>query len=147
MPPVHSLPKGHLTVYSVAAHHWRITWQKMTLVACLLQVVAPPILLLSIPAWAKSARCPSRNDWWWNPFPPSSTSISGSLYTMQLNGPFTLFMIPALISDGAFNLKRYYATKAIRSRTLMQDNPFSFKWLPGDAGEANCYVSGYFLTL
>jgi hypothetical protein len=24
------------------------------------------------------------------------TSTSGSLYTMQLNGPFTLFMIPAL---------------------------------------------------
>jgi hypothetical protein len=42
------------------------------------------------------------------------TSTSGALYTMQLNGPFTLFMIPALITDGVFNLKRYYATQAIR---------------------------------
>jgi hypothetical protein len=73
------------------------------------------------------------------------TSTSGSLYTMQLNGPFTLFMIPALISDGVFNLKRYYATHAIR---FYVDAGQSIQFqvaTTGDAGEANCYVSGYFL--
>jgi len=73
------------------------------------------------------------------------TSTSGSLYTMQLNGPFTLFMIPALISDGAFNLKRYYATHAIR---FYVDAGQSIQFqvaTTGDAGAGNCYVSGYFL--
>ena len=32
---------------------------------------------------------------------------------MQLNGPFTLFMLPALIST-AFNLRQYFATHAVR---------------------------------
>jgi hypothetical protein len=75
------------------------------------------------------------------------TSASGSLYTMQLNGPFTLFMIPALITDGAFNLRRYYATHAIR---FYVDPGESIQFqisTTGDAGEGVCYVSGYFLDI
>lgn len=73
------------------------------------------------------------------------TSTSGALYAMQLNGPFTLFMIPALITDGAFGFKRYSATHAIR---LYVDSGQSIQFqvaTTGDAGEATCYVSGYFL--
>jgi hypothetical protein len=73
------------------------------------------------------------------------TSTSGSLYTMQINGAFTLFMIPALISDGAFNLRRYYATHAIRFY-VEAGNSIQFQVATtGDAGQATCYVSGYFL--
>jgi hypothetical protein len=73
------------------------------------------------------------------------TSSSGSLYTMQLNGAFTLFMIPALISDSVFNLKRYYATHAIRFY-VEEGNSIQFQVATtGDAGQATCYVSGYFL--
>src|SRR5262249_27302535 len=42
------------------------------------------------------------------------TSTSGAIYTMQLNGPFTLFMIPTLLTDGPFSLRRYFATHAVR---------------------------------
>jgi hypothetical protein len=73
------------------------------------------------------------------------TSTSGALYSMQLNSPFTLFMIPALITDGVFNLKRYYATHAIRfyveSGQLIQFQVAT----TCDAGHATCFVSGYFL--
>jgi hypothetical protein len=74
-----------------------------------------------------------------------TTSSSGSLYTMQLNGAFTLFMIPALISDNAFNLKRYYATHAIRFYVEEGDSIQFQVATTGDAGQAACYVSGYFL--
>jgi hypothetical protein len=73
------------------------------------------------------------------------TSTSGSLYTMQTNGPFSLFMIPQLITDGPFGLRRYYATHAIRfyveSGQVIQFQVAT----TGDAGEAVCSVSGYFL--
>jgi hypothetical protein len=75
------------------------------------------------------------------------TSTSGSLYTMQINGPFTLFMIPTLISDGVFNLKRYYATHAIRFY-IEPGGIIQFQVATtGDAGQAVCYVSGYFLDI
>ncbi|MFZ0579979.1 MAG: hypothetical protein WA690_16540 [Candidatus Acidiferrales bacterium] len=73
------------------------------------------------------------------------TSTSGALYTMQLNGPFTLFMIPALITDGAFSLRRYYATHAIRFYVESGDSIQFQVATTGDAGQGSCYVSGYFL--
>ncbi len=73
------------------------------------------------------------------------TSTSGALYTMQLNGPFTLFMIPALITDGVFNLKRYYATHAIRFYVNPGESIQFQVATTGDAGQATCFVSGYFL--
>jgi hypothetical protein len=73
------------------------------------------------------------------------TSTSGALYTMQLNGPFTLFMIPVLITDAVFNLKRYYATHAIRFYVESGDSIQFQVATTGDAGEGVCYVSGYFL--
>jgi hypothetical protein len=73
------------------------------------------------------------------------TSTSGSLYTMQLNGPFTLFMNPAVISDGPFNLRRYYATHAIRFYVEAGDTIQFQVATTGDAGQAVCSVSGYFL--
>jgi hypothetical protein len=73
------------------------------------------------------------------------TSDSGSLYTMQLNGPFSLFMIPVLITENVFNLKRYYATHAIRFYVEAgQSIQFQIA-TTGDAGQGTCYVSGYFL--
>jgi hypothetical protein len=73
------------------------------------------------------------------------TSTSGSLYTMQLNGPFTLFMIPTLITGDVFNLRRYYATHAVRFY-VEAGNSIQFQVATtGDAGSATCYVSGYFL--
>jgi hypothetical protein len=73
------------------------------------------------------------------------TSTSGSLSTMQLNGPFTLFMIPAVISDGPFNVRRYYATHAIRFYVEAGDSIQFQVATTGDAGQALCCVSGYFL--
>jgi hypothetical protein len=73
------------------------------------------------------------------------TSTSGALYTMQLNGPFCLFMIPALITDGVFNLKRYYATPAIRFYVESGESIQFQVATTGDAGQATCFVSGYFL--
>jgi hypothetical protein len=73
------------------------------------------------------------------------TSTSGALYTMQLNGPFTLLMIPALISDGPFNLRRYYATHSIRFYVEAGDTIQFQVATTGDAGQASCSVSGYFL--
>lgn len=73
------------------------------------------------------------------------TSTSGALYTMQLNGPFTLFMIPAIITDGVFNLKRYYATHAIRFYVNPGESIQFQVATTGDAGQATCFVSGYFL--
>jgi hypothetical protein len=73
------------------------------------------------------------------------TSTSGSLYTMQLNGPFTLFMIPAAISDGPYNLRRYYATHAIRFYVEAGENIQFQVATAGDSGQASCHISGYFL--
>jgi hypothetical protein len=57
---------------------------------------------------------------------------------MQLNGPFTLFMIPTLISSHAFNLNRYYATHSIRFY-VEAGNSIQFQVATtGDAGEAVC---------
>jgi hypothetical protein len=73
------------------------------------------------------------------------TSTSGALYTMQLNGPFTLFMIPALITDGVDNLKRYFATHAIRFYVEAGQSIQFQVATPGDAGQGTCFVSGYFM--
>ncbi|MGB7752835.1 MAG: hypothetical protein WCF88_14885 [Candidatus Acidiferrales bacterium] len=73
------------------------------------------------------------------------TSTSGALYTMQLNGPFTLFMIPALITDGVDNLKRYFATHAIRFYVESGQSIQFQVATSGDAGQGTCFVSGYFL--
>ncbi|MBV9777134.1 MAG: hypothetical protein JO143_08805 [Acetobacteraceae bacterium] len=74
------------------------------------------------------------------------TSSSGELYTMQLNGVFTLFMLPALIST-AFNLRRYFATHAVRFY-VEPGNSIQFQVATtGDAGQALCYVSGYYIDL
>jgi hypothetical protein len=73
------------------------------------------------------------------------TSTSGALYTMQLNRPFCLFMIPALITDGVDNLKRYFATHAIR---IYVESGQSIQFqvaTSGDAGQGTCFVNGYFL--
>jgi hypothetical protein len=75
------------------------------------------------------------------------TSTSGALYTMQLNGPFTLFMIPTLVSDKAFNLKRYYATHSTRFYVEAGQSIQFQVATTGDAGEAVCYVSGYLLDV
>jgi len=72
------------------------------------------------------------------------TSASGELYTMQLNGPFTLFMLPSLIST-AFALRRYFATHAVRFYVEAGDSIQFQVATTGDAGEAVCYVSGYYL--
>jgi hypothetical protein len=74
------------------------------------------------------------------------TSSSGELYTMQLNGVFTLFMLPALIST-AFNLRRYYATHAVRFYVEPGDSIQFQVATTGDAGQAVCYVSGYYIDL
>src|SRR5271165_4534534 len=64
------------------------------------------------------------------------TSTSGQLYTMQINGPFNLFMIPVLVSDGPFNLRRYFATHSMRfyleAKQYLQFQVATV----GDAGEA-----------
>jgi hypothetical protein len=73
------------------------------------------------------------------------TSTSGALYTMQLNGPFTLFMIPALITDGVDNLRRYYTTHAIRFYVGSGGSIQFQVATSGDAGQGTCFVSGYFL--
>ena len=73
------------------------------------------------------------------------TSTSGALYTMQLNGPFTLFMIPALITDGVDNLKRYFATHAVRFYVESGQSIQFQVATSGDAGHGTCFVSGYFL--
>jgi hypothetical protein len=74
-------------------------------------------------------------------------STSGVLYTMQLNGTFTLFMIPSLITDGVFNLRRYYATHAIRFY-VEAGNSIQFQVATtGDARQAVCNISGYFLDV
>ena len=75
------------------------------------------------------------------------TSASGSLYDMRLNGPFTLFMIPALIGDGASGFRRYFATHAIRFYVESGDSIQFQVGTYGDAGEAACYISGYFLDI
>ena len=74
------------------------------------------------------------------------TSSSGELYTMQLNGVFTLFMLPTLIST-AFNLRRYFATHAV-CFYVEPGNSIQFHVATtGDAGQALCYVSGYYIDL
>jgi hypothetical protein len=73
------------------------------------------------------------------------TSTSGSVYTLQLNGPFTLYMIPALISEGPYNLRSYAATHAIRFYVESGKSIQFQACTVGDAGQAVCYVSGYFL--
>jgi hypothetical protein len=75
------------------------------------------------------------------------TSTSGALYTMQLNGPFCLFMIPALITDGVDNLKRYFATHAIRFYVEPGESIQFQVATSGAAGRATCFVSGYFLDI
>ena len=72
------------------------------------------------------------------------TSSSGEFYTMQLNGPFTLFMLPVLIST-AFNLRRYFATHAVRFYVEAGQSIQFQVATTGDAGEGSCYVSGYYL--
>src|ERR1700722_7702559 len=66
------------------------------------------------------------------------TSTFGALYTMQLNGPFTLFMTPAGISDGPFQLRRYYATHSIRFYVEAGQSIQFQVATTGDAGQAVC---------
>jgi hypothetical protein len=75
------------------------------------------------------------------------TSTHGALYTMQLNGPFTLFMTPAVISDGPFQLRRYYATHSVRFYVEAGQSIQFQVATTGDAGQAVCYVSGYLLDV
>jgi hypothetical protein len=75
------------------------------------------------------------------------TSTSGALYTMQINGAFTLLMIPHLITDGPFKLRRYYATHAIRFY-IEPGHTLQFQVATtGDSGQAHCWVSGYLLDV
>ena len=66
---------------------------------------------------------------------------------MQSNGPFTLFMIPALITDNVFNLKGYYATHSIRFYVEANQSIQFQVATTGDAGVAVCFVSGYLLDV
>jgi hypothetical protein len=75
------------------------------------------------------------------------TSTSGALYTMQLNGPFTLFLIPTLVTDGPFKLRRYYATHAVRFYVEPGQSVQFQVATTGDAGEATCFLSGYLLDV
>jgi hypothetical protein len=120
----------------------------MNLAVSPLRAVAPPTPLPSIRDWAQSVRYPPKKRLVVESVSAELvTSTSGSLYTMQINGPFTLFMIPTLISDGVFNLKRYYATHAIRFY-IEPGGIIQFQVATtGDAGQAVCYVSGYFLDI
>jgi hypothetical protein len=63
-------------------------------------------------------------------------STSGSLYAIGLNGPFSLFMIPKLISDGPFDLRIYYATHAIRFTSSRATRLSSRSAPPAMAGRA-----------
>jgi hypothetical protein len=74
-----------------------------------------------------------------------TTSTSGSVYTLSLNGPFTLYMIPVLISDGPYNLRQYRATHAVRFYVESGRSIQFQACTVGDGGQADCYVSGYFL--
>jgi hypothetical protein len=73
------------------------------------------------------------------------TSTSGGLYTMQINMPFQLFLIPVVITDGPFNLRRYYATHAVRFYVDPGESIQFQVATYGDAGQAGCCISGYFL--
>jgi hypothetical protein len=75
------------------------------------------------------------------------TSTSGALYTMQLNGPFTLLMIPSLITDGPFDLKRYFATHSIRFYVEAGQTIQFQVATTGAPGEASCSISGYLLDV
>jgi len=74
-------------------------------------------------------------------------SRSGQVYTMRINSPFSLLMIPILITDGPFNLRQYYATHSIRFY-VEAGASLQFQVSPvGAPCEATCYVSGYFLDV
>jgi hypothetical protein len=74
-------------------------------------------------------------------------SIPGLIETMQINSPFTLFMIPVLVSDGPFNLRRYVATHSIR---FYAEAGRSLQFQVASVGahcQATCSVSGYLLNV
>ena len=73
-----------------------------------------------------------------------TTSTPGSLYGIGLNGPFSLFMIPKLISDGPFDLRVYYSTHAIRFYVESGGSIQFAVSTTGVGGEGTCYISGYF---
>ena len=76
------------------------------------------------------------------------TSLSGQLYTMQINvGAFQLMMIPVLISDGPFNSRHYCATHSIRFYVEAGQTIGFQVATAGDGGDALCCVSGYFLDV
>ena len=59
---------------------------------------------------------------------------------------FSVLITPIIISDGPFNLRRYYADD-IRSASYVeagQSIQFQVATV-GDGGEATCFVSGYLL--
>ena len=76
-----------------------------------------------------------------------TTSTSGALYTMQINGPFTLLMVPNLVTDGPFKLRRYYATHAIRFYVEAGDTLQFQVATTGASGQASCSVSGDLLDV
>jgi hypothetical protein len=54
-------------------------------------------------------------------------------------------MLPVIISEGAANLRRYFATHAVRFY-VEPDQIIQFQVATyGDAGQASCFVTGYFL--
>jgi hypothetical protein len=75
------------------------------------------------------------------------TSTSRALYTMQINGPFTLLMIPSLITDGPFKLSRYFATHSIRFYVEAGESIQFQIATTGASGQAACSVSGYLLDV
>ncbi len=77
----------------------------------------------------------------------ATTSIPGTLFTLQLNGPFTLFMTPALVSDGPFGLRRYHAVHAVRFYVEPGQSIQLQVSTTGAGGSALCNVSGYLLDV
>jgi hypothetical protein len=74
-------------------------------------------------------------------------STAGRIDTIQINSPFVLFMIPVIVSDGPFNLRRYFSTHSIR---FYADAGRSLQFQVASVGapcEATCYVSGYLLDV
>lgn len=74
-----------------------------------------------------------------------TTAPYGRVYGMSLIVPsFTLYLVPTLVHDGAYDLRQYYATHAVRFYVEPGDTIQFHVNTVGGGGEATCWVSGYF---
>jgi hypothetical protein len=75
-----------------------------------------------------------------------TTGAYGRVHGMSLCGPsFTLYLVPTLTNDGAYDLRQYYATHAVRFYVESGDSLQFLVNTVGGGGEATCWISGYFL--